>query len=539
MARPRRLNWTQLVEDGQTAIVGLDASLRIRAISPGMTALTGWRLNDLLALKCHQAAQAEQPMPGDNPLADLVASSLAPPAACLNGHSVTRDTVLPNHKGESIRLQAVYVPLLDTLSEAPIASRAETQRTASAALSVTTSAAGSSRPPESTATISGRHHRAPVTELAALLILLQVAPPTLTHSSLVQGTLPSAAGHRSVSQQLHAEINALRLDLRKRFNTESFIAECPDMRRALRQAELLKSSQVPFCITGAAGSGRRHLMRLIHNGTIFAEQSLAFLDCHLLSSALLVSTLHQLRSAGQMEPMLAHHRTGLLVLTELQSLPIDVQRWMLEQHYFDAPDHETSAGSGLPVRISATSRVPLDQLREQQLLLPELAAQLASVEIHLPPLHDRYEDVLLLFRQFIDECRRDHKTRAEAFTDDVGIHLLEYRWPGQVKELRTIAEAACKNCPNAVIDLPDLPYQFRVAQDAQRKTPVDQPPVVPLEQLLHDFETEVIASTLNSCNGNKTEAARRLGLTRPKFYRRLNTLGLDTGPEPGSPAEST
>ena len=529
MARPRRLNWTQLIEEGQTAIVGLDASLRIRAISPGMTTLTGWQLNDLMALKCHQAAQVEQPMPGDNPLADLVASSLAPPAACLDGFSVTRDTVLPNQNGESMRLQAVYMPLLDTLSEAPMSSQAVLHGNTMATFSVNGSPAGSGLPAGPTTAGATRDHYAPVAELAALLIFLQLAPATSGQSA--RANLSAVQGHRSVSQHLHAEINALRLDLRKRFNTESFIAECPDMRRALRQAHLLKSSPVPFCITGPAGSGRRHLMRLIHNGTVFAEQSLAFLDCHLLSSALLVSTLHQLRSAGQIEPTLPHHRTGLLVLTELQSLPIDVQRWMLEQNYFDTSQAGAAARSGLPVRIAATSRVPLEQLRAQELLLPELAAELASIEIHLPPLHDRCEDVLLLFRQFIDECRRDHKTKAESFTDDVGIHLLEYRWPGQVKELRTIAEAACKNCSSAVIDLSDLPYQFRVAQDAQRKTPIHQMPVVPLEQLLHDFETEVISSTLASCDGNKTEAARRLGLTRPKFYRRLNALGLDASSE--------
>lgn len=493
MARPRRLNWTQLVEEGQTALVGLDSSHRIRAVSPGMTALTGWQPDQLISLRCHQAAAPEQPMPGDNPLADMLAASLAPPDAGMQGVVIGRETVLPDSRGNSLRLHATFVPLMDTLSEAP------------------TNYSGFK-----SAQLNSSLQQFPAAEFAAVLIVLSKPGPAFEHSA-----------QRSVMQHLHAEINALRLEMRRRFGNESFIGQCNEVQRAVRQAEILKTCTLPFCVTGPQGSGRRHLVRLIHNGTPLAEQSLVFLDCHLLSTHVLLSTLHQLRSAGQMEPVSPYHKTGMLVLTEIQRLPTEVQRWLLDQNYFDTGKTENTDERGLPVRIAATSQTPLDQLCDQGLLLPELSSQLSNIEIKLPSLHDRGDDVLLLFRQFIDECRRDHKTKVQSITPELQTQVLSYRWPGQVRELRSLVEAACKACQNAEIGVSDMPYQFRVAQDAQRRAKPDEPSVIPLEQLLQQFEQEVISSALISCDGNKTEVARRLGLTRPKLYRRMKALGLE------------
>ncbi|MEZ6043358.1 MAG: helix-turn-helix domain-containing protein [Planctomycetaceae bacterium] len=500
MARPRRLNWTQLIEEGPSAIIALDGDCRIRSVSPGVTELTGWTNDDLGSLRCYRTAASDQELPGENPLVDLVTSSLAPPDICQQGMTAEISTVLPDAKGNSVSVNLTFVPLQESL---------------------------------------------PGTEpsmAAATLVILNRSPIETQIKSVASGSLKS----------LHAEINALRLDLRRRFGRENYLGKCSLMRRALRQAELLKSTASPFAVSGPEGSGRRHLIRLIHLQSPLSDQSLAFLDCHLLASSVLLSTLHQLRTAGGPVSTMPHHRTALLVLVELQMLPLDVQRWLVDHYAFDSIDDHSSVGdkpSGIksssvttgnvqtPVRLAATSQYPLSQLLNDGRLLPELHARLSDIEVQLPPLNQRGDDVLLLFQHFMDQHRRDHKSPATTFSKEVQDQLQAYRWPGQVRELHGVASEACRNCTGSVILPEHLPWHFRVAQDAQRNAGGAKPTIIQLETLLEQFEVELITAAMVECEGNKTEVARRLGLTRPKLYRRMKTLGLDAEVDEDGPLE--
>lgn len=160
--------------------------------------------------------------------------------------------------------------------------------------------------------------------------------------------------------------------------------------------------------------------------------------------------------------------------------------------------------------------------------MPELASALTTVHIHLPTLHSRGDDVLLLSQQFIDECRRDRRSPAEGLSEEVCQHFLRYRWPGQVRELRNTIDSACRSAASDRLQLGDLPMGFRVGQEAQRQSAATSVEPYSLEERLQKIEVELIEGMLAGCKGNKTEAARRLGLTRPKLYRRMKLLGLAT-----------
>ena len=102
-----------------------------------------------------------------------------------------------------------------------------------------------------------------------------------------------------------------------------------------------------------------------------------------------------------------------------------------------------------------------------------------------------------------------------------------YRWPGNVRELQHVIAEACQNSFDQQLKIEDLPFSFNVGMEAQKMPAVPEASQQSLDGILHRFEIDVIQKTLAACRNNKAEAARRLGLTRPKLYRRMKTLGID------------
>lgn len=459
MGRGRRLSPGQLLENGATAFVILDRDHRISLISRGMQELAGWSADELLELKCDRAA----PAASSGTSLEILCSALAAPAVCWSGDIVHERAVLPHRDGRILQLELSFIPL-----------------------------------------------RSPDGEIAGILI-----------SAASKASFPPESPRPALTRSLHAEINALRLDMKKRFSTVTLAGSSPAVVRALRQADCVAQTGCGFTITGPEGSGRQHLARLIHARSTMSASSLAILDCSLLSPSALLATLKQLQDSGHAVSGMSYQTAGMLLLVNADRMPQETQARLLL----------SNPHGKLTFRIGATAEFSLTAY--PKLLLPELAELLTTMEIHLPPLHNRGDDILLLSEQFIQESRRDHQTSAERLSADVRRQFLDYRWPGQVRELRTVVSAACLQCRRAEIHVEDLPFGFRIGQDAQRYS--IQPPrtISSLEDAVQQYERELIERTLAECLGNKAEAARRLQLTRPRLYRRMAALGMD----PDDPAE--
>tara|TARA_B100001939_G_C16781800_1_gene547339 strand:- start:490 stop:849 length:360 start_codon:yes stop_codon:yes gene_type:complete len=112
-------------------------------------------------------------------------------------------------------------------------------------------------------------------------------------------------------------------------------------------------------------------------------------------------------------------------------------------------------------------------------------------------------------------------------SDEFVQKLQFYRWPGNIRELRQVISEACQNSFSSVLEPDDLPFSFRAGMQSQQLPDLPSPAVTSLEELLRRFERDVLTQTLEACSGNKAEAARRLGMTRPRLYRRLRSLGME------------
>lgn len=318
----------------------------------------------------------------------------------------------------------------------------------------------------------------------------------------------------SVSQRLHAEVAALRADFRSRYDWNSFIGADPSLAAVRQLADLLRNTGCHFNIAGEPGTGRRHLAKCIHVGGRDAELSLVPLHCDLLSTEALYDALRELNRMSAVHAG-SHEQPGMLLLVEVERMPREVQQWLLEQSL-----------TSDTVRLAATSSVPLSRVVEDGWMLPEFRQQIAPVEICLPPLHARGTDVLLLAHEFVQQNRRLNGTSAAELSQEVAAELLSYHWPGNIRELQQVVHQACAACSGETVEASDLPFAFRAGMDAQAIDPDTSQPSLSLEELLHSAERRILQATLSTCRGNKAEAARRLRLTRPSFYRRLKTLGL-------------
>jgi DNA-binding NtrC family response regulator len=295
------------------------------------------------------------------------------------------------------------------------------------------------------------------------------------------------------------------------------------MRRVRSQVILAAQGTAPVVILGPPGSGRQHVARAIHYGADpkAAVGPLVPLACKLLGAELLQTTIRALARVQAGHPPA---RPGTLLLIEVGELPAEAQAELAGflRH------------ADLPMRIVCTARQSLTDLAASGRFQHDLALMLSAVVIELPPLAQRLEDLPLLAQTFVEAENAQSGKQVSGFADEALDRLLVHTWPGGVDELQAVVREAHARAAGRCITVRDLPQRLQLAADAagvstRRPEPID------LVRLLADVERELIERALHQARGNKARAARLLGLTRPRLYRRMLALGLEPALSAGPP----
>ncbi|MCK5412671.1 MAG: sigma-54-dependent Fis family transcriptional regulator, partial [Gemmatimonadetes bacterium] len=178
------------------------------------------------------------------------------------------------------------------------------------------------------------------------------------------------------------------------------------------------------------------------------------------------------------------------------------------------------------VRVIAATNA---QLREQIAageFREDLYYRLAVIPIELPPLRDRGDDTLLLARRFLAELAEEYGQKVPTLTREAVSAIRGHRWPGNVRELRNSIERALLLSAGDSIGPDDLALaETALDSSAQRSASIDSSDSLPFPASLVDLETEAARRMVDYCQGNKSEAARRLGITRSRLYRILDRAG--------------
>lgn len=338
--------------------------------------------------------------------------------------------------------------------------------------------------------------------------------------------LPPQATPRtgSATQLLHAELASLRQAIRQRYQIAAFVARSAAMGRVLQQIEAARKSHVPVFIAGAAGTGKEHVARTIHHAATERRGSFVPLDCEQVPAFELKQSLRRILDIEPSDNQPLAPRT--LYLLNVESLPRDLQESLVAA--LGNPASLTHPG----LQIISSSTIPsLAELTHEEALLPELYFRLTSIEIRLPPLRERRDDLDLLAQHFLEACNRGQEKQLGGFAESTWKLLVEYNWPGNLDELHRVIEEAWELCDDDLVQPQHLPFRFRTGMDNQAVSPRREIQPYSLEEKLQSIEGDLIREMLEQCRYNKSAVAEKLGLTRARLYRRMEQLGIGDPPD--------
>jgi len=329
--------------------------------------------------------------------------------------------------------------------------------------------------------------------------------------------------------KLTAENRLLREQLRSQQGFGQLVGHAPEMEKLYRIIAKAAHSTHPVLILGESGTGKELVARSIHFAGPNKDKPFIPVDCGSLVPTLIESELFgYVRGAftgavRSKEGLLATAEGGTLFLDEVGELPIDLQAKLLRaiQEREIRPVGGTRA-MPINVRILAATNRDLDAAVSQGTFRRDLYFRLNVLTLRIPPLRERKSDIPLLLGTFLDKINRSTAMQ-HTVGDDALRLMLNYDWPGNVRELENCIERACTTCSLPTIHVTDLPSQVRDFQaQAAAPEPVDGPAAItPLDEL----EKQAILHAIQVLDGDKLEAARRLGIGKTTLYRKLKEYG--------------
>jgi DNA-binding NtrC family response regulator len=290
------------------------------------------------------------------------------------------------------------------------------------------------------------------------------------------------------------------------------------------------SSSAPVLITGETGVGKELVARAVHEYATRAEEPFVAVNLAALPQTLLESELfgHERgaftgassRRAGRFESA----GLGTIFLDEIGDLDPVVQTKLLRVLQ-DGAFERVGGNEKLSARgrvLSATNK-PVKPGEAGCVLREDLYYRLAVIEIHVPPLRARRSDIPLLVAHAL------RATPARAVSEEAMARILAYDWPGNVRELMHVIERAAVLCGGEVIDVLNLPESVRV-QSARPAAEGEEPLL--LRDAVSQLEKRMILQALERARGNRSEAARQLGIARAQLYTKLEEYGIAGKGEP-------
>jgi DNA-binding NtrC family response regulator len=306
------------------------------------------------------------------------------------------------------------------------------------------------------------------------------------------------------------------------------VAQSAVMREAVRLAERVAATDANVLVTGESGAGKDALAFFIHSASLRATQPFVKIDCATLPSDLLEAELFgyergAFTGANEAKPgrlEAAHH--GTLVLDEIAHLSVDAQAKLLR--VIETREFERLGGRRtikVDARLIALTNVDLVGAVERSAFREDLFYRLNVVHIHLAPLRERREDLPKLAQWFLKTYAAKHGCRLTGIAPDALLVLMEYEFPGNVRELANTVERAVIVATGKRVEVSDLPATVRdwVLLQQKRARP----------RTLAELEAEYVNEILAATNGNKAAAARILGISRKNLYERVSRFRKDEG----------
>jgi DNA-binding NtrC family response regulator len=333
------------------------------------------------------------------------------------------------------------------------------------------------------------------------------------------------------AHQIRVENRSLREALGQRYQYENIVARGEKMQAVLALVERVAPTNATVLLGGESGVGKDLIARAIHqhshraSGPFIKINSTAIPE-NLLESELFGYEKGAFTGAAASKPgKFELADKGTLFLDEIGDVPAATQVKLLR--VLQEREFERLGGTKtlkVDVRLIAATNRDLRAALEEGTFREDLYYRLNVVAIDIPPLRDHREDIPALADFFFQRYARESDKPVQGITPAALKLLVDYHWPGNVRELQNVIERAVTLSSQPHIDVPDIHLD-------SRKPAADFAPVIPEGMTLDQWEDEIIRQALKQANGNKSQAARALGLSRNALRYRLSKIGVPDVPE--------
>jgi two-component system response regulator HydG len=331
--------------------------------------------------------------------------------------------------------------------------------------------------------------------------------------------------------RLKEENRALKESLGKGFNTGEIIGRSRAMVELLETVAMVAPTEATVLITGESGTGKELIAGAIHFNSPRRENHFIKVNCAAITETLLESELfgHEKgaftgadrRKEGRFK--LAHG--GSLFLDEISEMSVAMQAKLLR--VLQEKEIQRVGGEEVikvDVRVMAATNKDLREEIEAGRFREDLYYRLNVLTLPVPALRQRAEDIPLLAQHFLETFAEKNRKPIKGFSPQAMDRMVRYNWPGNVRELMNAVERSVILCRSEYISEVDFPLSVldATAQEQEMVKGEEMPVDLPLEEV----EKVTILNTLESAGGNKSETARRLGITRRTLHKKLKKYGV-------------
>lgn len=316
---------------------------------------------------------------------------------------------------------------------------------------------------------------------------------------------------------------------RRSYDFSAILGKDPGLKDALdRVAKVIPGGRATVLLTGETGTGKELLAHAIHYNGPRAREPFVAVNCSAIPGTLLESELfgHEkgaFTDARSTKPGLFEVADGgTLFLDEVAALPLELQGKLLRA--LEARQIRRVGGLrdiDVDVRIIAAANVDLAQMVGEGRFREDLYYRLAVVPIHVPPLRERGQDTILLARHFLVDLSEAYALEPPELTPEAIAALRRHRWPGNVRELRNAIERALLLSGGGPIRPEHVALAPAAPGRGAESAPRPDGSLLPFPATLDEIELAAARAAVEQCGGNKSDAARLLGITRSRLYRLL------------------
>ena len=338
--------------------------------------------------------------------------------------------------------------------------------------------------------------------------------------------LSIALGRALQHRHLQEKVRLLNNQVRRQRSDDEMLGESPAFQKIKEQIMRIADLETSVLIAGESGTGKELVARALHQQSQRSEGPFVAINCAALPENLLESELFgHVKGAftdarEQRKGLFVEATGGTLLLDEIAELPLALQPKLLRV----LEDHKVRPLGGsneisCDVRVLAATHRNLEEAVAAGNFRSDLFYRLNVIQLSLPPLRDRGNDILILALQFIKQLSQRFNKSVVGLAQPAAACLLAYHWPGNVRELRNVIERALALTLHDQLTIEDFPEQVKHPGGT---TPlparlVDSGSILPLSEM----ESRYIHQVLEQLEGNQTLAARLLGVDRKTLYRKL------------------